>query len=92
MNNWIGIGVWIVMGILVSLLARIVIKQPEETVGHVTILTLLGIFGAIIGGMLGVGIAEFEEPLAFSIGGIVGALIFSAFTSFMYRWGIRSLI
>jgi hypothetical protein len=92
MNNWIGIGVWIVMGIFVSLITRIVTKQPEETAGHVTILILLGAFGAIIGGMLGVGIAEFEEPLALSTGGLIGALIFSAFTSFLYRWGIRSLI
>ncbi len=92
MENWIGVGIWIVMGAFVGLLIRTVVKRPEETAGHVPLLMLLGAFGAVVGGMLGVGIFEFEEPLALSAGGMGGALVLSALTSFIYRWGIRGLI
>ena len=92
MNNWIAIGIWIVMGAAIALVMRILIKRPEETPGHVPVLVVLGAFGAVIGGMLGVGIFEFDDPLAWSTGGIAGAATFAAFMSFIYRWGIRGLI
>ena len=92
MENWIGIGVWIVMGSFIALVMRTVIKRPEETRGHVPVLVLIGAFGAVIGGMLGVGIFEFEDPLALSAGGMAGAVTFSVFMSFVYRWGIRGLL
>jgi len=92
MENWIGIGVWIVMGAVIALVMRTAIKRPEETPGHVPVLLLIGAFGAVIGGMLGVGIFEFDDPLALSAGGMGGAVTFSVFMSFIYRWGIRGLI
>ena len=92
MENWIGVGVWIVMGAVIALVMRMVIKRPEETPGHVPVLVVLGAFGAVIGGMLGVGIFEFDEPLALSAGGMAGAAAFAVFMSFIYRWGIRGLI
>lgn len=92
MENWIGIGVWIVMGAFIALVMRIAVKRPEETPGHVPVLVLIGVFGAVIGGMLGVGIFEFDDPLALSAGGMGGAVTFSIFMSFLYRWGIRGLI
>ena len=92
MENWIGIGVWIVMGAFIALVVRILIKRPEETRGHVPVLMLIGAFGAVIGGMLGVGIFEFDDPLALSAGGMAGAATFAVFMSFVYRWGIRGLI
>ena len=97
MENWIGIGVWIVMGALIALVVRTVIRRPEETPGHVPVLVVLGAFGAVIGGMLGVGIFEFgilkvDDPLALSRGGMTGAATFAAAMTFIYRWGIRGLI
>ncbi len=92
MENWIGIGVWIVMGAFIALVMRAVIKRPEETPGHIPVLVLLGAFGAVIGGMLGVGIFEFDDPLALSAGGMGGAATFAILMSFIYRWGIRGLI
>ncbi len=92
MENWIGIGVWIVMGAFVGIVMRAVIKRPEETPGHIPLLMVLGAFGAVVGGMLGVGIFEFDDPLALSAGGMGGALAFSILMSFVYRWGIRGLI
>ena len=92
MENWIGIGVWIVMGAFIALVMRAVIKRPEESPGHVPVLVVLGAFGAVIGGMLGVGIFEFDDPLALSAGGMGGAATFAVLMSFIYRWGIRGLV
>ena len=92
MENWIGVGVWTVMGAFIALVMRAVIKRPEETPGHIPVLVLLGAFGAVIGGMLGVGIFEFDDPLALSAGGMGGAATFAILMSFIYRWGIRGLI
>ncbi len=92
MENWIGIGIWIVMGAFIALVMRAVIKRPEETPGHVPVLVVIGAFGAVIGGMLGVGLFEFDDPLALSTGGMAGAATFAVFMSFIYRWGIRGLI
>ena len=92
MENWIGVGVWIAMGALVALIVRIVIRRPEEAPGHVLVLVVLGAFGAVIGGMLGVGIFEFDEPLSLSAGGMGCALVFSIAMSSVYRWGIGGLI
>lgn len=91
MENWVGIGVWIVLGALIALAMKIMIKRPDETPGHVIILMALGAFGAVIGGMLGVGIFHLEDPLALSAGGMVGALALAAIMSWIYRWGIRGL-
>ena len=92
MNNWIAIGIWIVMGAAIAFVMRMVIKRPEETPGHVPVLLLLGAFGAVIGGMLGVGIFEFDDPVAWSAGGMAGAATLAVLMSFIYRWGIRGLI
>ncbi len=92
MENWIGIGIWIVMGAVIALVIKAVVKRPEETPGHGVILAVLGSFGAVVGGMLGVGIFEFYEPLALSAGGMIGAAVLATFMAFVYRWGLRGLI
>jgi hypothetical protein len=92
MQNWIGIAIWIVMGMVVGLVMKALIQRPEETPGHTPILMVLGAFAAVIGGMLGVGIVHLYEPLAISTGGMAGAAIFSVMMTFVYRWGLRTLI
>ena len=92
MENWIGIGVWIVMGGLIGLAIKAVIRRPEVTPGHTAILMVLGAFAAVVGGMLGVGIFAFQEPLALSAGGMAGAAFLSALFTYVYRWGVRGLI
>ena len=92
MQNWIGIAIWIVMGGVIALGMRGLVKLPEETAGHVPILMTLGAFGAVIGGMLGVGIFHLYEPMAISPGGMGAAAIFAALMSFVYRWGVRGLV
>jgi hypothetical protein len=92
MQNWIGIGIWIAIGALIALGMKAVIKRPEETEGHTVVLAVLGAFGAVIGGMLGVGIIEFYDPRALSMGGMFGAVVSALFFSWLYRWGITKLI
>ena len=92
MQNWIGIGIWIALGVLIALAMKALIKRPEETEGHTLVLAVLGAFGAVIGGMLGVGVIEFYDPKALSLGGMFGAVVFGIFFSWLYRWGIRTLI
>jgi hypothetical protein len=89
MQNWIGIGIWIVMGAAVGLAMKALVKLPAETAGHTPVLMALGAFAAVIGGMLGVGIFHLYEPLALSLGGMGAAFVFSALMTFIYRWGIR---
>ncbi len=92
MQNWIGIAIWIVMGAAIGLMMRAVVDRPEEQPGHAPVIAALGAFAAVIGGMLGVGTFHLYDPLALSVGGMSGALIFSVMMTFLYRWGLRHLI
>lgn len=92
MENWIGVGIWIVLGVAIGLFTKVVVKVPEETPGHAVILATLGAFAAVIGGMLGVGIASFDDPTALSVGGMVGAVFFALLMSWVYRWGTHRMI
>lgn len=92
MENWIGIGVWIIIGAAMGFAMKAIIKRPEATPGHTRILVVLGAFAAVVGGMLGVGIFAFDDPLALSAGGMGGAVFLSALFTYIYRWGVRSLI
>jgi hypothetical protein len=91
-QNWIGVAVWIVLGALIGLGMKALVKLPDETPGHVTVLAVLGGFGALIGGMLGVGIFHLWSPLALSVGGMGGAIFLAALMTWIYRWGTRGLI
>lgn len=92
MQNWIGIAIWIIMGASIGLVMRAVISRPEEQPGHAPIIAVLGAFAAVIGGMLGVGTFHLFEPLALSLGGMAGAALFAILMTFVYRWGLRTLI
>ena len=92
MQNWIGIAIWIIMGSSIGLVMRAVISRPEEQPGHPQIIAVLGAFAAVIGGMLGVGIFHLYDPLALSSGGMAGAVLFALLMTFIYRWGLRTLI
>ncbi|MSR22501.1 MAG: hypothetical protein EXR92_02990 [Gemmatimonadetes bacterium] len=92
MENWIGVGVWIVLGALVGLTMKVVVRHPDEQPGHTLLLVIFGAFGALIGGMLGVGFFHFEDPRSLSAGGMAGALALSTLLTWLYRWGARALI
>ena len=92
MQNWIGIAVWIVLGAVIGLAMKMVVKLPDETPGHATLLAVLGAFGAVVGGMLGVGIFHLWDPVALSAGGMGGAVFLAAFMTWVYRRATRGLI
>jgi hypothetical protein len=91
-QNWIGVAVWLVLGASIGLAMRVVVKRPEETPGHAAVLAVLGAFGALIGGMLGVGLFHLWDPVALSVGGMGGAVFLALLMTWIYRWGIRGLI
>jgi len=91
MENWIGIGIWILMGAAIGLLMKAVVKFEDETPGHSTVIAVLGAFAAVIGGMLGVGIFHFFDPRALSLGGMGGGVVLAVLFTFIYRWGVRGL-
>jgi hypothetical protein len=80
------------MGGLIGLVMKALIRRPEARPGHTPILVVLGAFAAVVGGMLGVGIFSFYDPLALSVGGMGGAVFLSVLFTAVYRWGIRGLI
>ncbi len=92
MDNWIGIGVWIVLGAIVGLGMKMAVSLPSAQRGHTILLMLFGAFGAVIGGMLGVGFFEFGEPRALSAGGMAGAVFLSVLMTWTYRWGSKSVV
>lgn len=91
MENWIGVAIWIVMGGVIGLAMKLVVKRPETTPGHSRLLFILGAFAAVVGGMLGVGILEFDDPVALSPGGMAGAVALAVLLTWTYRWGIKGL-
>lgn len=92
MENWIGIGVWIVLGAVVGLVMKALVKVPSTQPGHTPILVVLGCFAGVVGGMLGVGILEFSEPRSMSAGGMIGALFLSVLLTWTYRWGSKTVV
>ncbi|MEX0856214.1 MAG: hypothetical protein WD056_01475 [Gemmatimonadota bacterium] len=92
MENWVGIGIWILLGASIGLLMNILTKRGEVQPGHTLLIAIFGAFGAVVGGMLGVGFFQFEDPAALSIGGMGGAIFLSALLTWIYRWGTRALI
>lgn len=92
MTNWIGVAIWILLGAAIGLSMKLFVRLEEETSGHGPLLAVLGALAAVIGGMLGVGIFQFYEPLALSIGGMGGAVFLAALFTFLYRWGVKGMV
>jgi hypothetical protein len=92
MENWIGIAIWIVLGSLIGLVMKSVVRRPAATTHHTTLLVALGAFAAVVGGMLGVGIFAYRDPSAFSAGGMAGAVALALLFTYIYRWGVKGLI
>lgn len=92
MQNWIGVGVWIIIGVMAAFVMKAAVRRPEDdTASGTLLLVVLSAFGAVVGGMLGVGIFHLRDPLALSPGGIAGAIFLASLMGFLYRWGTRGL-
>jgi uncharacterized membrane protein YeaQ/YmgE (transglycosylase-associated protein family) len=69
-----GILGWIIFGLVVGALAKLV--MPGKDPGGFVVTTILGIVGALVGGFLGrlLGLYKEGEPAGF-IGALVGAIL-----------------
>lgn len=92
MENWIGVGVWIILGAIVGAVMRSVVRVPGAQPGNGLLAMIFGAFGAVVGGMLGVGMFQFDDGRALSPGGMIGALALSVLMAWTYRWGSKSVI
>ena len=79
-----GILGWILFGLIVGALAKIV--MPGRDPGGFIVTILLGIAGAVLGGFLGraMGLYRADEPAGF-IGSFVGAVVLLAIYRMMVR-------
>ncbi len=91
MANWIGVAIWIVLGAVIGLVMKSLVSLPDEKSGHSVIIAVLGAFAGVVGGMLGVGMFEFDDPRALTLGGMAGALVLAGLFTFIYRWGVKGL-
>ena len=92
MENWIGVGVWIILGAVVGAVMRGVVRVPGAQPGNGLLAMIFGAFGAVVGGMLGVGMFQFDDGRALSPGGMIGALALSILLAWTYRWGSKSVV
>ncbi len=70
----LGIIGWIIFGLVVGALAKLI--MPGKDPGGFVVTTLLGIIGAVVGGFLGrlLGLYKEGEPAGF-VGALIGALL-----------------
>ena len=84
-----GFLVWIAFGVVAGLIMPRALKaaatEPLLTV-------VFGIFGAIIGGMLGTSPYIFHDPTPLRVGALIGALLGAAFFTFLYHFIARKAI
>jgi len=84
-----GLALWLLIGIAAALTMRVVYKAAE-TATPVTF--AFGIFGAFIGGMLGMSPYIHHNPVPLRFGGILGALLGAVFFTFLYHYTARKAI
>lgn len=78
-----GILSWIILGLLAGIIAKWI--MPGRDPGGFIMTTLLGIIGAIVGGWLG-SLAGIGGPVtAFTLGGLVTAIIGALVVLVIYR-------
>jgi hypothetical protein len=85
----IGFAVWLAIAIVAGLIAW----QSFRGAGTTMALTLgFAIFGAFIGGMLGISAYVFHNPVPLRLGGIVGAVLGAFFFPFLYHFIARKAV
>ena len=85
----VGFLVWIALGVV----AGLIMPRAYRAGATVPLLTVIfGIFGAFIGGMLGTSPYVFHDPNPLRVGSLLGALLGSAFFTFLYHFIARKVI
>jgi uncharacterized membrane protein YeaQ/YmgE (transglycosylase-associated protein family) len=84
-----GFAVWIAIGIVGGVLARVAYR----TDGSIIALAItFGVFGAFIGGMLGTSAHVFHNPVPLRIGGVIGAVSGAFVFPFIYQFMGRKAV
>jgi uncharacterized membrane protein YeaQ/YmgE (transglycosylase-associated protein family) len=69
---FVGLLVWLVIGVAGGMLARMLYTSPD-TVAALTV--VFGVFGAFIGGMLGLSGYVHHDANPMRLGGLIGAIV-----------------
>ena len=82
----VGFVVWVVLGLVGAVVAR-TLYRTDTTEAWLTF--VFGLFGALIGGMLGVSPYIHHAPTPLRLGAIVGALMGGLLFTFLYHTSAR---
>lgn len=93
MTNWIGVGIWIAMGVVAAFAVKLVVRRPAaDSAGETLLLVVLSAIAATIGGMLGVGFFNLYRPEAIAPGPMISAGVMGLFMAWLYRWGTGTMV
>lgn len=77
-----GFAAWLAIGLIGAFIIRAAYRGPDTT----ALLTVaFGVFGAVIGGMLGTSAHIFHDPNPLRIGSLIGAVLGAIFFTFIYN-------
>jgi uncharacterized membrane protein YeaQ/YmgE (transglycosylase-associated protein family) len=83
MEFTIGFAVWLGLGIVGGVLARVVYRAEGSAMA---LAITFGVFGAFIGGMLGSSAHVFHDPVPLRIGGVIGSVSGAFIFPFIYQF------
>ncbi|HSH45524.1 MAG TPA: hypothetical protein VK966_06695 [Longimicrobiales bacterium] len=84
-----GILIWLAIGVGAALLTRMFYRGPTTT----TFLAVcFDMFGALVGGMLGVSFYVAHDPSPFRVGGLIGTVLGATLFSWTYNAIARKFI
>jgi uncharacterized membrane protein YeaQ/YmgE (transglycosylase-associated protein family) len=89
MSYVLGFVVWTLIGLAAATVIRTVARGPETST---FINILFGLFGAFVGGMLGVSGYVFHNPSPMRFGGLLGAVIGAFFFTYLYQYMARKAV
>lgn len=89
MSFVLGFLIWIAVGAVAALL----LTRRYPAPGTLPALTVaFGLFGAVIGGMLGIFPYIFHDPAPLRLGGIIGGVLGAVFFPFIYHFMARKAV
>ncbi len=84
-----GFATWLGIGLAGAFIVRTAYRGPDTT----TLMTVaFGVFGAVIGGMLGTSAHIFHDPNPLRIGGLIGAVSGAIAFTFIYNLAAKKLV
>jgi uncharacterized membrane protein YeaQ/YmgE (transglycosylase-associated protein family) len=89
MRYILGFVIWVLIGLVAATVIRTIARGPDTS----TLVNILfGLFGAFVGGMLGVSGYVFHDPAPLRFGGILGAVVGAFFFTYLYQYMARKAV